>query len=310
VVESVKTQALGHYRDGLGRLGAAQLVTVSRASELLKKANAAISEELVRDYGGQKDAARQQYPDCWRTLEMVLEAARRGHQWLTFEGQAIRGVVPVHTGEWARAKAKGLTQLFRDIARGSAKEADFLPFAQLLSSAPVSLEERGGTVTLRLGDPGRPTMLRVEFDREYVSNLEDTVRKEVPMDLALQVTRAVLKEQGLPLDPGVQALLEWGPPDVEVDALLGSAGEPNGPYAKQALEALRAWGRQWNQGGPEGAGAVRGRGVPAAPSECEDQAQYLAAWKDWSREMHRFPMEPGKKAQGAQGARNDGPPPR
>ena len=82
-------------------------------------------------------------------------------------------------------------------------------------------------------------------------------------------------------NPDLNAVLEWGPPEERVRALLGVVSGENEAARHQALERLDSLGAAWN----------REQSVPEAPTSREDLKGYVADWKAWYRAMLAFPLE-------------------
>ncbi len=286
VIRSVKTRILGRYRDAEGRVGAAQLVVISDFKEFLRKANAAISEALIAE------VTKSGPEPEWRfTLGRLLEAARRGNQWITVEGHSLKGSLPVHPAEWARGKAAFLTELLETAQKMVRLEETVPPLArkkkselrhavQVLSSATISFAESAGVVSWRIGDPSRPSTVRARIRDEYSPNLEDVIAKHVPnrLDEALASHLLGVSEAN---NPDLNAVLEWGPPEETVRALLGVVSGEDEAARHQALERLDSLGAAWN----------REQSVPEAPTSREDLKGYVADWKAWYRAMLAFPLE-------------------
>lgn len=279
LLTSIKTEPVGHYREPDGRVGAAQLITIPKVSEFLGKLNGLINREVV----GDATPAAEGTPLA-RTQERIRAAAKQGHQWAALDGQAIRVTIPVHPGEWAREKAKGLNSLARHVADALADGADpqnrrELRFAiQALASLPVSYVDRGDSITIVVGTANCSGTLRARIRDEYEPSLEKVLVENVKTDLDAELAAAELHEGAKP-PPGIAAIRNFGPPEEPVRALLCAAS--NGPEKRtDALEKLRARAAAFN----------RDHGVPMAPEDDEDVEKYLAAWRDWYGRMKRYPL--------------------
>jgi len=279
LITSIKVEPVGHYREPDGRVGAAQLITIPKVSEFLGKLNGLINRELLRNA-----TAIAEGSSLARTRQRIRAAARQGHQWAALDGQAIRVTIPVHPGEWAREKAKGLSELARHVADALADGAeeqqrrDLRSAVQLLTSLPVSYLDRGDAITIVVGTAKRSGTLRATIRDEYEPSLEKVLVENVKTDLDAELGAAELNQGAKPL-PGIVAIRDFGPPEEPVRALLCAAS--SGPEKrKAALEGLRARAAAFN----------RDRGVPPAPEDGEDPEKYLAAWKEWYGQMKRYPL--------------------
>ncbi|MCC7193741.1 MAG: hypothetical protein IT444_13275 [Phycisphaeraceae bacterium] len=270
---SLKTMPIGHYRDARGHIGAAQLVTISNARELIKKLNAAIN----------KSSISFDLPDMPRTTEIWKAAAAKDHQWFTLDGQAVRLAFPVQPGEWRLIKAKGLWELFNGIqlddqtADGRAKKLeDARKLVSLLATCTISYEEADGMVSIMLGNRSSSNTYRLSIIHdEYEPSLEPVVTHEVPLDLDDAIARFVIHKVDKPA-PGVAEIISAGPPEVVPAALLRAATGKDDSIQEAAVEKLSEWARQWNAS----------QGAPAAP-EIFDQQK----WNDWLLNVDRIPNE-------------------
>ncbi len=282
---SVTSHPLGHYRDAQGRIGAAQLVEVSGVKDFLGKANAALSEVFLREESWELSP---------RTLEKLKRAAAEGRQWIALEGHSLRFTFPVHPREWARNKARCFAALAEEAEEAEKKQEPGArglrrgALSQLFALSPISLTETAGEVSIRLGDPGKPSTYRFNLRDRYTTRLEETIIREIPRPLDLAIADRLLEGPAEKADPRIEALLAWGPKEEAVRALVAyaedalSAGAARAPDRKRAVERLRAWGESWD----------REHGVPAAPGSGADEAAYLKAWKDWYVSMLEFPLQP------------------
>ncbi|NQU21313.1 MAG: hypothetical protein HQ567_08530 [Candidatus Nealsonbacteria bacterium] len=277
-VLKIQTRPIGYYREPNGRIGAAQMVVVPKVKQFVRELNELINAQIVKD----GNAPREPYP---RTMKRIYKAAKDDHQWATLEGHAIHIRVPVDPSEWAGVKAEFLKDVFQQGARSSrpdATEEEKMQLASLirfLSSAPLSVIDRGDEVEFVLGASKRPSTLRAQLRDEYEKSLEKVTIKEVKVDLD-EVLAERLLEPDTKTSADVSAVLDWGPPEERVRGLLAAA-ERDGPDRKKtAITQLRDWAKQWN----------RDHGVPKAPAETDDTEAYLAAWKQWYARMRQFPM--------------------
>lgn len=270
LVASLKTMPIGHYRDTRGRIGAAQLVTISKAGELIKKFNGAINQSSVSF----------DLPDMPRTTQLCKDAAAKDHQWLTLDGQALRFSFPIHPGEWRVAKAKGLWNAFTELQVGSKTEAGRTELIEVmrkavsfLATSAISYEETDGMVLIRLGNRGATNTYRVPLHEEYEPSLEPVVVQNVPLDLDDAIARFVLNKVDKPA-PGVAEVIGFGPPEVVPSALAHAATGKDGSLQDAAMTMLAAWAKQWNES----------QVVPAAPETFDE-----LKWKDWLTNFGRIP---------------------
>ncbi len=269
IAESVKVRALGHYRDPDGRIGAAQWVEVIRASELVKRANAAISEAVL---------SAKAHDAAWeRTIERMRPGAREGRAWIALDGHSVSFTFPAHLPEWTRNKAGAVRDAARQAREGPGDpDADMADMGlQVLSWSPVSLVETHESVSVRLGDPARPSTFRVRMRRGAKAGLDAEVVRLVPASLDALLPQGPPAPGAAAEDAALRAILDWGPPEERARVLILRAAAATGEPRVAALAALAAWGREWDL-------AV---GVPKAPGPAEDPAAALDAWKAWYRDL-------------------------
>ena len=280
LAKNVKAQPVGRYRDPEGKIGAAQLVVISSAKDVVAKANAAINERILQN----QDPSSA--PKEWRmTMARLLDGARQGRQWLSIEGHSLRFEVPVHPSEWTRIKFETIKKLCKDWAEYDRKEdkkhEENLPFLIQLLTSTVSLQESPDGLVLRLGNPGRPTTFRFVIREHYEPSLEEVVAANVPSDLDASLRQGLLGPGEAQASPAT-AVREWGPPEEKVRALLGlleSKDPKDEPLKKAALERLQAIGEAWNREEP----------FPEAPRFTGTVSTYVDLWKRWYRQMLRYP---------------------
>lgn len=283
---SLETRPLGYYREPDGRVGGAQLVTLSGVKAFVKGINALISRAVQ-----QPDFAKGE--DLDRTVERMRAAAREDFQWIEVRGHAIRFTLPVHPGEWSRKKRTSLEKTLREIIhefkmkRGDA-ENKLLNLIGNLTSAPMSYIDEGDRVTFVLGREDRPVTWRIRLRDEYEPSLEPVVVEAVKVDLDRALADAILDEGAKPTLLH-STVLAWGPPEERVRALLSAARSGDEARRKAAFEHLKAWAAEWN----------KKNGVPEAPEKTDD----LAAWTQWYEAMKPFPssgkQEPAPKTKKA-----------
>ena len=254
------------------------------------KANAAISEAILQQFGGKHD------PGWAHTQDKLLDAARHDHPWLSFQGHSLCVSFPVHRGEWATGQTGALVSLLHDIAQAAppptpgqdpqAKPADPEPWAQLLghiqwlSAAPISYSTTDGQVTLRLGDSAQPSVFRLFVRDAYNPQLEATVTSAVPADLDEAIGRRLLQRGSDPAPPGIDAILAWGPPEAQVQGLAAVARGQDPAAAAAAIAKLEEFAATWN----------KTQGYPPAPEPWADPKQYLFQWRHWGKLMDNYPL--------------------
>ncbi|MBN2475600.1 MAG: hypothetical protein JXB62_13390 [Pirellulales bacterium] len=273
LVASIKTQTVGYYREPDGRVGAAQLLTIPKATDFVRRLNALIDRE-IQNAGTTGGGSRA------RTWQRVREAAQNGHEWVRLDGQAIRVTIPVHAGEWAATKAEFLEDTAQHVAKSLADDAKpeqrrGIAFAiQALSTAPLSYVDEGEQVQFVLGSPKKPSTLRISIRDEYEPSLETVVAESVKTDLDGRLADVLLEENAKPSGP-LAAVLNWGPPEEQVRALVAAAESGDSARQAAAMKRLEAWGAKWN----------RERGVPEAIETTANRDEALAAWRAWYETM-------------------------
>ena len=289
VTDTLRIEPLGHYRDGDGRIGAAQLVTIQQASEFVRKLNVAFSYMFLDDIGAETPADVDD-GHMGRTVLKWIDAAEAGHQWFGLEGHALTFRFPVHQREWAAGKGEVLKELMDQLVDLERPEAMTEPangdddyetavnFLRLFASTPLSYTEADGWVTVRAGDTKLPTQLNMRLRESYDPNLEEVVTTHVPANLDDAVGMRLI---GLTEDtPHVRAVLDWGPPEATLGALLKLAESDDAEVRQPAVDKLNAWAADWKRDqGP----------VPDPPAD--DHDAFIKAWKDFHRQMYYFPLE-------------------
>lgn len=265
LTSSVETTILGHYRDFDGRIGAAQLVVVKKASELLEAVNAWLSAKII---AGDVDQ------EWKRTAARMLEGAKRGEQWLRFDGHSIVMSAPVHLPEWQRFKGEQYVKLLRDVRNRDGDDSES-GLIQLLAMAPLALIETPDRMTLRIGTKERPTTFRFRLRDTEKTGLDDAVLKLVPQSLDDRIAAALQGDGAEAVDPALKALLTWGPPEEQVRALLPAARGQDEERARAARAKLSEFAVRWN----------REVGFPEAPTT------EIEGWPEWYRRVIRFPAE-------------------
>lgn len=281
IIEHVHVEAVGRYRDALGRIGGVQLITITKASELVDTINAAINAAIRAN----KLADFPPYNELVGTRERILAAAEKNHPWLALEGHALRISMPVHEQEWAVVKAKGIYSALMQAreefpAEGEERtQATFTMFSRSIANVPFAYGESNGIVTFRVGDPARPTTIRLPGANDYAPNLENELTRLVEKDIDSLVARRLAGENIEPADRALAALVEWGPPEESVRAMARAAESDDAALAKSAHAWLSKFSADWN----------RQYNLPKMPAKVDDPVAFARACLDWCREVREFP---------------------
>ena len=271
ILENVQTHVIGHYYDMDGHIGAAQLVVFNRASEIVSKINAVFNESILSDLSKTED-----WPtELW---QQMFDTAQRGHQWIALEGQALVVDCPMGQRQWACAMATSLRELLTAAGDDPAARQALVNMAAMISF----YEPRQDRVLLRVGQPDQANVYRLVMrgEVEYNETLEDVVVASVPVDLEEQIAAVVL--DGAAAEPAVTAVIAFGPPEVQVNALLTAAAGNDPDRASKAIAAMANFAERWNEQYV----------VPPAPQPMEDTAAYLDTWRQWYCEASTFPAGP------------------
>lgn len=274
---SLKTEAVGYYREPDGRIGAVQRITVPRASEFLAKANGLISRQIL-------EASPVSDETMKRTVDRICTAARQGHTWIRLDGQSIRIDVPVHPDEWAGFKVQHLHEAAKCVADFLAPKATthekvaYLGLLQGLTSAPISYLERDDRVEFVLGRAKTPSTAHFEIRSDYEPSLEKVVAKSVKTNVDQTAADALLQPNAAACDR-IRALLDWGPPEDRVRALMSAAQGGDAARKTAAIAQLASWARRWNEE----------HGVPQAPT-IEGGSFDPVAWNKWYAAMRQYPV--------------------
>jgi hypothetical protein len=278
----LKTEAVGYYREPDGRLGAVQRITVPRASEFFAQANRLISHGLLQTTPASDGTMT-------RTMERILAAARQGHAWIKLDGQSIRIDVPVHPDEWAGFKVQRLRDAAEYVAKALApkataeEKAAYLWKLQGLTSAPISYLEKDDRVEFVLGRAKTPSTWRFQIRSDYEPSLEEVVVQSVKTKVDDTAAGALLQPKAALSDP-IRAMLDWGPPEDRVRALMLAAQGGDAARKASAIGQLGAWARRWNEE----------HGVPKAPSMGAGSFD-PSAWKNWYAAMRQYPVFMGQE---------------
>lgn len=274
-IKDVTVEAIGHYREPDGRIGAAQRITIKNAKKVLTQINAAINRRIVRDAQNGNDAID---PDWGRTQKLIHDGAAAGHSWIALDGHAMRISVPIHNAEWAKQKADILTELMNVDGNDRNAEANqgMRMLRQLLAASAVSYAERAGAVDVTIGRTDEPTLVRLDIRDEYEANLDRAVIEHVPVYLDKRINDWVNGDQLGEAPAGVAEVLSFGPPESQVLALIGMTQRPDEADKAQGFRGLRSFALRWNA-------ADR---LPVAPVRHQD----IDEWKRWYDQMKRWPV--------------------
>ena len=279
VLMSIEVQPVGYYREPNGKIGAAQLITISDTKTFVRKLNAMINANLT-------EADVEPDIPLVRTVERMRTAAKKNHQWIALDGHAVRVVLPVDRGEWDRQKGIFLGDLAEFTADALSDESDeeekqgFRMLLGLLASTPLSYIDEGDDVEFVIGRTKMTNVVRAKIRDEYEPSLEKVLIDTVKIDLDEQLAAALLNKDANPPAP-VAAVVRFGPPEDQVRALLGAAENADGQRQQAAIKRLHGWAEKWN----------RDQAIPKAPGSIDNTGDYLAAWKTWYAAMKQYPPE-------------------
>jgi hypothetical protein len=284
IVDHVQVEAIGRYRDALGRVGGAQLVTINKASELVNTINDSINAGIRRT---KLEGIFPPYDELIGTRERILAAAGKNHAWLAIDGHALQFNVPMHEQEWAVLKANGIYSFLMEVHKGYPADDEehtrktFATMGRSLANVPFAYSETAGLVTLRLGDPAQPATIRLAGLNEYAPNLEPELARLVAKEIEPLIARRVNGENIEPESAGLTALVEWGPPEERVRAMARAAESGDATLANAAYAWLTRFRDDWN----------RNRKLPKMPAakEPENRAEFIQACLKWCRELREFP---------------------
>lgn len=278
---SIRSEAIGRYREPSGRIGAVQRLTIPAAKDFIQSANGLISRSILESNAGPQ-------PPLSRTLERIRAAAKAGQAWIALDGQAIRVTLPVDPDEWAQAKAGSVREAAKYVAEALGEKGNVdqkreaLNAIRCLVAAPVSYLDDGNNIQFVIGRRDAAPTLRLDLRDKYEPSLEKAVEDALPTDFDQAAAQSLL--QGGSVSPAVAAVLKAGMPEASVGALLRWAKAGDDAAKTAVAQRLGTWAEQWN-------GNHR---LPQAPKPNPLQAKYLAAWDCWYAEMKRFPLgEPG-----------------
>jgi len=275
VASLVRSTPVGRYRDPDGKVGAAQLVVVSRAKDLVARINGAINESILNE------PILSDSP--WAaTLNRMQAGARQGRAWLSIDGHSLRFAFPAAPGEWAYHKAvfvKELLKAWQEAKEGKSNDNRPTFFLQLLALSPLSVDESSEGVSIRLGDPKRPLPIRFAMRDAYNSKLETAVAGAVPADLDDALARRLTGGGDGKEPSGVEAIASWGPPEDSVRALLKRAASADPAARPSAIAGLHRLAEAWNRDGS----------MPRAPAPSDSTDRHLDAWREWYRRVIACP---------------------
>jgi hypothetical protein len=274
---SIRSEAIGRYREPDGRIGAVQRLTIPAAKEFVRRLNGLISRSIL---------AKTVDPQASlpRTQERIRAAAQAGHDWIALDGQRLRVTLPVEPEEWSRAKAEFLKDLATNVAKlfGEKSTAEekhvILSGIRNLAAGPMSYLDEGSRAEFFIGRRDGPTMLRFAVRDNYEPSLERAVEAALPTDFDKQAAESLLGRGDA--SPTVAAALKAGLPEASVGALIRWAKIGDDGQKAAVARRLESWAQEWN----------RGHSFPEAPKPIPVQAEYLAAWERWYAEMKQFPL--------------------
>jgi hypothetical protein len=250
---------IGHYFDGKGRIGALQFLRFRNLRAFLQSANAAIRESDLEAYFGETMP---------KTLVLVRKEAAKGRDWLSVEGHSVVLSFPVDEAEWKREMARV-----------------FLPGCAPGPDSPLSATVADGRVTMRLGLVDGPSTYRFRYRDVPETDLDEAVKEAAPVNLDRQLLAAILGGPEAKVAPAIRAILDGGPPEERVRALLRGAVHEDPDIRRRALARLRAFGTMWNRAGHK----------PVAPKAAKtpaDLQKELDAWWAWHLVIVRKIMHP------------------
>jgi len=263
-LDNVRTQPLGHYRDPLGHVGAAQLIVVEHVTDFLAKMNAAANEAAI---------AEVQKADA----PFNLSALQAGHRWVSLEGNSLTVRVPMPAAQWAQYKAEFLRNLLSPSA--CPDDEDYMAVMSVLSSIS-GYEEQAEEIVLRIGSPDQEALtLRaaVRSLSEYNPELEDTIARAIPADFDAELAKALL--DGQPEAP-FDVVVQLAPVEAKATALLEVIRNGDPAHRAKALSALDTLAVAYDAAGHLPT-------APAAATTPEGQAQ----WQQWYLKVARYPLD-------------------
>ncbi|TVQ78368.1 MAG: hypothetical protein EA380_06170 [Phycisphaeraceae bacterium] len=272
---SVDRKILGMYRDPQGRVGVAQLVTVRGASELLPMINAMINDRILLVHADMEDAeeeaalAREGFA---RTNARIVEAAQRGHDWVTITKDGLVLEVPVDRAERSRLRAM-IAVWILESARYFEGE-DWKHQVRSLASLPISISDHRNSYRLTLSTDA-PLRIRTVLRGEYDDNLAHSIERRVRRNLDLEVGAALMGDAAADIEASL--IVEYGHPEDHMRALLAVARDEEHPLHERAWASLGAWSERWN----------RDVGHPESPlhGEVVGRDALLDAWNEWHIEI-------------------------
>jgi len=284
MAEQVKVEPVGYYRDALGRIGGAQIITITKASAFIRTVNAAING-LIRDRGVEEEMLAE----APGTSQRILLASENQHQWVTLDGHAVKVSVPVQPTEWAALKAKGIYEGINDFVTayenspaGRPEQMEMVAkLTSMLADIPFAYSESSGMVSLRIGDPAKPTPIRLQTFYQYQPNLEAEVIRIAKTELDAAVARQLAGLPAGPASANVTAIAEWGPDEERVRAMARAVESDDPALTKAAFAWLNKFRIGWNH--------ENNLPVMPVPADEEDPAAFGRACLDWCRELRAFP---------------------
>jgi hypothetical protein len=258
----VKVRVLGHYPHPSGVLGVAQQVTITNASGLVARANAAINAEVLRELG---DGKRHERGLKYSTVLMVA-AAKKGHQWIRLDRHSIVIEIPARSHEVQAMRAE-LAKNFIDSTRRAEPDTltKLVRLVGSLTSSAGSFIQKPESVQFVLGFRERPETVRVKVRCEVDRSLDATVKSVVKIELS--------------------ALPKWAPPEARVGLLMRKA-----KVSAKARKSLTQFATDWNATHEHPAAPV------LKPGENTGIDGLLLKWEEWRRQMADWPTTPCETA--------------
>jgi hypothetical protein len=257
----------GFYHDAAGRLCGMQVVVIDRANDTVALANRLINEHIILQ-AVQEGAV----PEGGFKLA-ALEAARKGHTWLTLKGNSLIVRAPMPEAEAAEGRAEFFANIKPD---GDATPGEQLQWLKTMLSNPVYVWHEDNTLSVKLGHEGRPGRYTGKAPRgKYNHNMDEHVLYKYGFKLDELLARYLA-------DPNAAANTE-----AEKAARIMAPRLAKAELVRVLVERIRV--------APNDALRKLLRDVPLEPEigqqELTDE-QRLEAWANWLKEQ----AQPQQKA--------------
>ena len=269
-LEQVEVETLGTYRDAHGRLGVAQRLTISDASDVVASINRTMDALIVHE-------STQRPVDPRRRLSLArqVRAARRGHQWIRLDGHSIVVDLPGHPREFQALVAQVLSKELRDL-RGSGAVERLLAFVGI----PGEWRLNGEGLRVRIGRADRATTWRFTRRATYNDSLETVLSEQIARPLLDPLATQILSPPGE--ERGLSELLRSSPPELRVGALLHAVENGDAARRTSALQALERFASDWN----------RTESVPRAPVRAGSTGAWISNWQIFREKLAAWPLRP------------------